>query len=1371
MIEATCTACGTVNRIADADVPVGAKFVNCASCKSRVAVAGKPATGAKPPPTPRGEALDFADLPAPRRGSALGGDAAATKPVPRSGLAAASAEPELPAPRNKRPIASAQPPGEALDLDELLEAPDAGTDLPAPRPAGQRSAAELPAPKSRANDAVTRPGGGRAVTDLPVPGIADTAPLADLPAPKPKGFAVADLPAPRPKIPVPAVPKLPGPPAQPAGVTDLPGPKLKGAAITDLPSPKPRPVPVMPPLAAKPAGIVDLPTPKPGVTDLPMPKPGQAGDLPAPKGFFDDLPQPARGGGQQSTEVAPKGFFDDLPQPARPSAQTNEVAPKGFFDDLPGRPNQQKPEVPAPKGFFDDLPGRPNQQKPGTADSLAPKGFFDDLPKPGAAKSRDIQLDSLDLDPVSEPSNAGFELDLDGPGLELADNKPPPQQQRPKAPSVAPAPGPSNQFDDLDLSAPSPVSFAKGGTRPSPHTGAPPPTVATINPAAAAAAAAVRPALPAIGPPKTNDVALELEESARTPQAPPPGTGKLGPKQREAPRKAKPEPRGETSARVRRIAIVAAVALAVLGGGGYFAYRHFAKKAAHEASINEQLGAARNALAASQWAKASLAANKTLELDKQNAEALGIRAEALFALGIVEGNNQGRFSQARTSLAEALEAGITHLALERAQALSPLAANQPEKAIPKLQTLAAKAPKDGGLQLYLGWAQAAQGDLDAAIKAFDGAVATPAVKVHALFGRARAKQAKGDIAGANADYTAVLDMQKDHVGAQIGLASALPASMVQQQEADLIAILALKDVEKKEPRAAMQAWILAAEIARKGGRLDVARERYRKALAIQPADVEALTGLAEVELQDNKLDVATELVDKAMKAAPNDLHAAQVALALAIAKKQLDDAAKRLEALVKRTPPPPKLDQARIKGLEARLFEAQGKEQDSIDAYLEAAKLAGDQDLGPTLIAVAKLTALADKYTAANDLARASELRKLADQLLGALSDEAMKDPSLALTLGMAYLQAGDPVKAETWLRKAIELQPKNVDAMYQLAKALTKQGGKDAEAIIVLRNAVELDPTRSEIGLELARTYEEATPARLIDAEKLYDKLLAAKEPTLELRARAGRFYARVGLMEKAGEQGVEILKVQDDHPAGLYLKGEGLLKSGKTDAARKLFVQASDADPEPQYLDARGRAAEAWAKESGNTSYQDDALRSYGKAVEKDSLLFSSWVGQGRLYVLRSEDAKALEPLQKAWSIKQTSEVARLLGISLKNVNNQPQNAAGWLEKSIEIEPNADSAYHLGVLYTDARLNNPKAAISAFERATALALKVEKDGGAAPPWLTDALYQLGDINRTMNNLKAAKSAWEKWLQRNPKETARIKEVKQLMATTLKDL
>src|SRR2546421_11615770 len=113
MIEATCGACGTINRIAEADVPVGARFATCSSRKARIALSTPPITGAKPPPIPvpvppkRDGVIDLADLPAPKRTSALAGVESAAKPAPKSALS----EIDLPAPKLPRP------PPTPIDLD------------------------------------------------------------------------------------------------------------------------------------------------------------------------------------------------------------------------------------------------------------------------------------------------------------------------------------------------------------------------------------------------------------------------------------------------------------------------------------------------------------------------------------------------------------------------------------------------------------------------------------------------------------------------------------------------------------------------------------------------------------------------------------------------------------------------------------------------------------------------------------------------------------------------------------------------------------------------------------------------------------------------------------------------------------------------------------------------------------------------------------------------------------------------------------------------------------------------------------------------------------------------------------------------------
>src|SRR3954470_20859788 len=192
MIEATCGACGTINRIAEADVPAGAKFATCSSGKSGGAIAGPTA---KPPPIPvpvpgkREGVIDLADLPAPKRSSPLAGVEGGAKPGPKSALS----EIDLPAPKLPARPTSAAP----LDLDEIMPA-------------------DLPAPKTKPDPAATSRG--------PLPG--------KLPA-RPEG--IVDLPAPKAKPTTGATPTLP----RLTGVADLPAPKsATPSVIADLPTPK-----------------------------------------------------------------------------------------------------------------------------------------------------------------------------------------------------------------------------------------------------------------------------------------------------------------------------------------------------------------------------------------------------------------------------------------------------------------------------------------------------------------------------------------------------------------------------------------------------------------------------------------------------------------------------------------------------------------------------------------------------------------------------------------------------------------------------------------------------------------------------------------------------------------------------------------------------------------------------------------------------------------------------------------------------------------------------------------------------------------------------------------------------------------------------
>ena len=1290
-------------------MPAGAKSVTCTSCKARIAL-----------PAAKGFAIP--SIPKPGTPAAKPAPVAPTKPK----RAETGPLADLPAPKRASPFAgieSTKPATPKSGLDVV--------DLPTPKATGPRaldpddwSGSDLPTPKAKGP-----------LDDLPTPKID---PLDNLPVPKAGAKPVssarsalkdADLVAPKPK----AKPQTPA----------------TGARAVAPTPPKAAPVAAPPMLELDP--LDNLPAPKAGLDNLPAPKPGANLDLPAPKGFFDDLPQPARrqpaSGGGATDLLAPKGFFDDLPQPATNkagSAAPDLLAPKGFFDDLPQPAKPNAPLPPAPKGFFDDLP---QPAKPSAATAPAAAGnVFDDLPEPNV---RELSSADLDLGPAMA-GNAPLDLEagLDTPELDLGL---PPERK-------APPTSPPSDFSDLDLSSPTlpPTSAAKA---------------AGINiktPASSPSVSRTSTSSVNVPPPKGGEMKLDLEDETASssipgvPQASSP-VAQLAKKKREEKAEATAEAKAKQQRRTR-IVLGALLGVAIAGAGGSFVYKRHHDAQVRAEEIQEHLAEARTAIhqgSVGHWTRAANEATEVLSRDEHNVDALGLRAEALLG-GVLDTGIGGdtRVAMGKKVLADALEAGITGPQLDAAQALGMIAAHQSDRAVTKLQTMVQRDPKNGFWQLYLGWALAAKGDPAGAVKAFDAAIAAdPTVKLPALYARGRAKIQLLDFDGAKTDFAAVLDIKKDHIGAQVGLAAALPGSQAGQRETDLLAILARKDIAGGDPRAVVQAWALAADTARANGRLDVARDRYQKALALSKTDVPALVGLAQVEIADNKLDVASDLVQKALAQTPDAASAQLAAGDLDVKQGKLDEALAIEQKLAGRQPPLPPLQRSHMLLLYGNVLDAKGSADDAITAWTDGASLAGDLDLTPMMSAVTKLGALAKKAADNHDDAKAAAYRAKADSLLSQLADRAKDDEPLARTLGAAYLGAGDPAKAETFLRRAVDLNGNDIDAHLELAKALDKQGRTD-DALAQLTAAQQLAPTRADIALELARTYEDAN--RTSDAAAAYAKLLAAKDVTVQARVRAGRFLARTGNIKDAAAQADPILAAEPDNPAGHYLRGEGDILSGKLDDAGKELSTAVDGDPDPQYLDAQGRAAEASAVT--DSKFLDLALRAYDRALQVAPTMFNPNAGEGRIYVARQQWLKATGPLQAAITTDPTNgEVMFNLGIVSENVG-QDAVALKWF-KAVP-KKNARTWLEIAQLY--AKVNNPSA-MSAYAEATRLGVDEEK-AGATLDWLTDAFYELANLHDLAHdNVAAERAAYQTYVDRNPKPSAQLTEAKRKLAGELR--
>jgi tetratricopeptide (TPR) repeat protein len=242
--------------------------------------------------------------------------------------------------------------------------------------------------------------------------------------------------------------------------------------------------------------------------------------------------------------------------------------------------------------------------------------------------------------------------------------------------------------------------------------------------------------------------------------------------------------------------------------------------------------------------------------------------------------------------------------------------------------------------------------------------------------------------------------------------------------------------------------------------------------------------------------------------------------------------------------------------------------------------------------------------------------------------------------------------------------------------------------------------------------------------------------------------------------------MEADPGNAAGLYLQGEALLTAGKLLEAKQTFQRAIGIDRDPQYLDALGRAAEALAR-GGDRELQDLALRSYLAAAKAAPTIFNSLAGQGRLYVARHEAAKAIPPLGEAAKIDpKNTEVMFLIGAAYQELQ-QTTTALQWLEASTKRAPRPDAFWRIGQIYRDTN-QGPKAA-GALDEATRAAAESEKRTGTPVPWLTDALYLRGRVHFDLHDEAGARDAWIMYVARNPPGSARLAEVKLLLATSLR--
>lgn len=522
---------------------------------------------------------------------------------------------------------------------------------------------------------------------------------------------------------------------------------------------------------------------------------------------------------------------------------------------------------------------------------------------------------------------------------------------------------------------------------------------------------------------------------------------------------------------------------------------------------------------------------------------------------------------------------------------------------------------------------------------------------------------------------------------------------------------------------------------------DGAKAAYDAALALQPANGAALTGLARLALvkQDlptaeryaseavakdpnnpevwmfrggmlrgmNKPDEALAAFDKVLALRPQDRNANLEKAYIRINQGKFAEARTEIAASRKAAPNSLLVTYAQglldyTEGKNAAARESLQRVLKSAPEHMPSILLAGAVELNlnapeqaqmhlrkylendPNNLHARKLMAQAQLKTAQPGEA-ANTLAPMLDK---------SSDPQLLALAGESHMQARDFAKATTYFEKAAQLAPDAAVVRTSLGLARLGQGDT-ARAIGELERATELDP-KSERAL-----------SALVQAEyglKHFDKALAAMSRLEQIKGDDPQTYnlkatVMLGKGDVAGARAAfeKALQLKPTFfPAAANLAKLDLLEN-KPDAARKRFdtLLATDkknfgamaAIAELAMLQKRPEEATTWLEKA--------------QAANPDTIV--PVIKLGSHYLVTKQEKKALALVRKVQAANPANaELLDLLG-QAQLANDDAQGALDSYSKLVNVVPKSAMA-QMRLATAHARLKNDSAAAEALKRAVAL-------------------------------------------------------------------
>ena len=442
------------------------------------------------------------------------------------------------------------------------------------------------------------------------------------------------------------------------------------------------------------------------------------------------------------------------------------------------------------------------------------------------------------------------------------------------------------------------------------------------------------------------------------------------------------------------------------------------------------------------------------------------------------------------------------------------------------------------------------------------------------------------------------------------------AQLYREKDGSLKNLIA--DFENRAGQAGAQQYaavVTLAGIYKIEGRIDDAVRTYERAITLKPSDPSAVLALAHAYQDRGDATAARQRFEQALPlqtATTDKEQTLRTLMSLALDAKDWTAARRFHESLVKLEP-----TSLYVKGELGRELFSRGEYERAEAEFKElVTAAAGDnRALAPALKDLGKAQAKAHKNhealatlkralsVAGQEAAVRAEIYETiteiyrADQqlpvLIKQLEDEHPGDFARLRLLGSLYEETGDATRAIATYRKALGIQPRDIDLRLKMVRLLQSQGELD-KAIAEYEGLIRAAPNNPQFVFEecdaLLQRGDRARALRLLN------ELEARASGDEESLSRLADFYGRIGENDKSMRVLQRLTQIGSSDPSHLVDLGDRYFQDGNTSLAVTTWKRILTT------ITPRARALSALGDVYLEHDMTDEALTALREAVSLD-------------------------------------------------------------------------------------------------------------------------------------------------------------------------